>query len=410
MTTDGVLVRPTSEEDREAFLRAALPAFGASYDDTPPAQQWWHALEMDRGLVAEEGGRVVATTAAYTVELTVPGSRQVPTAGVTCVSVLPTHRRRGLFTALMRRQLDDLRERGEVMAVLLASEATIYRRCGYGPATTAQTWSVEHARGAFLRPVPDDGTLELLQRSDAGSVMAEVYEAYRKARHGALDRPAHLWELGASMPPVASAHRFVVVHRDAAGVADGYATYAIAEDPAVRGRRVMSVDEVIAADEGVRARLARYCLDHDLVTAVRFGKMAADDPLRWRLADVAAAQIQSSTDWLWVRLLDVPAALMAREYTGSGRLVLEVTDPFCPDLGGLFALDVEDGQAKCARVEGVEADLTLDVADLGSAYLGGVAISSLVLGGRVAERTEGAAAAADRLFLTGTAPMCLHWF
>src|SRR6478736_6166696 len=153
-------VRATRRADHEAFVRAALPAFGTVPEETPRAKQWWHALEMDRGLVIEDDGRMVATTGAYTFDLTVPGGRQVPVAGVTCVSVLATHRRRSLFTALMRRQVQDLRDRGEALAVLLASEATIYRRCGYGPATTAQTWTIETARGAFLEPVTDDGSLE----------------------------------------------------------------------------------------------------------------------------------------------------------------------------------------------------------------------------------------------------------
>ncbi|HEX8971443.1 GNAT family N-acetyltransferase [Oryzihumus sp.] len=403
-------VRATTEADHEAFVRAALPAFGTSYDDTPRAQQWWHALEMDRGLVIEDDGRVVATTGAYTFDLTVPGLRQVPVAGVTCVSVLPTHRRRGLFTALMRRQLQDLRDRGEAVAVLLASEATIYRRCGYGPATTAQTWTVEVARGAFLEPVPDDGRLELSDRRDAGSVMAEVYTAWARGRQGALGRPARLWEVGAGMPPVSTEHRFVIVHRDADGVPDGYASYAIHDDRAGGNGRTLLVDEVVAPEERVRAVLARYCLDHDLVDTVRFARVAVDDPLRWRLADVRAAQTARSTDWLWVRLLDVPAALAARGYTGSGSLVLQVEDPFCPDLSGTFALDVEDGEAKCARVEDAAPDLRLDVADLGSAYLGGVPFTGLVLGGRVTECTPGAAALADRLCTTSTAPLCLHWF
>ncbi|HET7659141.1 MAG TPA: GNAT family N-acetyltransferase [Oryzihumus sp.] len=403
-------VRSTTQADHEAFVQAALPAFGMVPGETPRAKQWWHALEMDRGLVIEDDGRMVATTGAYTFDLTVPGGRQVPVAGVTCVSVLPTHRRRGLFTALMRRQVQDLRDRGEALAVLLASEGTIYRRCGYGPATTAQTWTVDTARGAFLAPVADDGSLELRDRRDAAPVMAEVYDAHARLRHGALGRPARLWEAGAGMPPVSTEHRFVVVHRAADGVPDGYASYVIHDDRAGGNGRTLIVDEVVAPEERVRAVLARYCLDHDLVDTVRFARVAADDPLRWRLADVRAAETARSTDWLWVRLLDVPAALAARGYTGSGSLVLQVEDPFCPELSGTFVLDVEDGEAKCARVEDATPDLRLDVADLGSTYLGGVSFTGLVLGGRITECTPGAAALADRLFTTGTAPLCLHWF
>src|SRR3712207_8818896 len=73
-----------------------------SFVDQPPA-----LAELDRTLGLWDGDRVVATSGVYSRTLTVPGA-VVPCAGVSWVTVSPTHRRRGVLTAIMRRQLTEL--------------------------------------------------------------------------------------------------------------------------------------------------------------------------------------------------------------------------------------------------------------------------------------------------------------
>ncbi|WP_426367566.1 GNAT family N-acetyltransferase [Streptomyces sp. E-08] len=408
-------IRPTTEQDRGLFVDTMHTAFGL-FPDTPAEDGggvWWSALEMDRGLFAlAEDGRPVGTTASYSFELTLPGEVLVPVGGVTAVGVLPSHRRRGVLSAMMRRQLTELRARGDFLSVLLASEATIYGRFGYGPATYTQRLTVPRRRAALGLPralgttdstnAPDAGSVEVLRRADCAEVLEEVYDRYRRAQPGALSRPHRWWALRAGQPPIAPAARYVALHRDADGIPDGYAGYTVGDD------RTLTVDETIAGDDAVFTALARFVLEHDLVEKVVFKHVPPGHPLRWQLADFRAGEVGGDTDWLWVRLLDVPGALTARGWFADGELVLDVEDPFLGE-HGRHLLTVRDGKAECVPTDR-EPDLSLDVRDLGSVYLGGTAPSTLVRAGHVRAHRQGAAALADALFRGERAPHCLHWF
>ncbi|MBP2479407.1 putative acetyltransferase [Crossiella equi] len=396
-------IRPTTEQDREVFATTVHAAFGR-FPETPDPDGgglWWSATEMDRNLLALTGdGRPVGTAGACSFELTLPGGAVVPAAGVTSVGVLPTHRRRGLLTAMMRHQLADLRARGELLAVLLSSESLIYGRFGYGPATYTQRLTVPRHRAAFRGTPAAPGSIELLQRDE--KLLAEVYDRYRRAQPGALSRPKRWWSLGAGQPPVSRAPRYLAVHRDADGVADGYASYSGAESGTI------TVDEIVTTDDAVHSALARFVLGHDLVNQVVFKHVPPEHPLRWQLADFNAAEQTNHTDWLWVRLLDLPRALTSRAWSADGELVLDVTDPFLDEQHRLL-LAARDGAATCTPT-GRAPDLSLDVRDLGSVYLGGTRPSTLVRAGFVQAHQPGAVALADALFHTERPPHCLHWF
>jgi predicted acetyltransferase len=399
-----VKIRATTAQDLDGVIDTVHTAFGR-FPETPDANGggvWWSALELDRGVLALTGdGKAVGTAAAYSFELTLPGEVLAPAAGVTAVGVLPTHRRQGVLTAMMRHQLAELRERGDFLAVLLATEGTIYGRFGYGPATCTRRLKVERCQGAFRTERTDTGSIEVLKRSECGDILEEVYDRYRRRQTGALSRPHRWWALGAGQPPVARAPRYVAVHRDADGVADGYASYALTDGS-------MVIDETIAGDDAVFAALARFALGHDLVTEVTFKHLPTGHPLPWQLADFRAGRLSGETDWLWVRLLDVPRALTARGYLTDGDLVLEVRDPFLGE-HGRHLLTVRDGKAGCVPTDRAP-DLSLDVRDLGSIYLGGTAPSTLIRAGHVLAHTADAAATADALFRAAHPPHCLHWF
>ncbi|MGY6655647.1 GNAT family N-acetyltransferase, partial [Amycolatopsis sp. TRM77291] len=364
-------IRSTTAEDRDVFVDTMFTAF-ARFPDT--AGETWSALELDRGLLAVTGdGRPVGTAAAYTFELTLPGEVVVPVAGVTAVGVLPSHRRRGVLSAMMRHQLAEFRERGESISVLLASEALIYRRFGYGPATYTRRLTVPRHRAA-LAVGTAGGSIEVLRRAECGELLEEIYDRYRRARPGALSRPHRWWSLGAGQPPISRASRYIALHRDADGVPDGYASYSLTEPS------TLTVDETIAVDDEVSTELARFALGHDLITEVVFKHCPPDHPLRWQLEDFRAGEVGGDTDWLWVRLLDVPRALTARGWSTDGELVLDVDDPALGERGR-YLLTVRGGEADCVPT-GADPDLSLDVSDLGSIYLGGTAPSLLVRAGR----------------------------
>ncbi|MEH6374227.1 GNAT family N-acetyltransferase [Streptomyces sp. KLMMK] len=408
-------IRSTTDEDRDVFVGTLHAAFGR-FPETPAdgGGAWWSALEADRCLLASTAdGRPVGTAAAHSFELTLPGEILVPAAGVTAVGVLPSHRRQGVLTAMMRHQLAEMRARGEFLSVLLASEATIYGRFGYGPATyTAQLTVPRHratlaeprARGVAGAPAtgPDNDSVEVLRRAECGEILEEVYDRYRRAQPGALSRPHRWWALRAGQPPISPAPRYIAVHRDADGVPDGYASYSVGEP------RTLTVDETIATDDAVFTALARFVLGHDLVSQVVFKHVPPGHPLRWQLADFRAGEVSGDTDWLWVRLLDVPRALTARGWFTDGELVLDVEDPFLGE-HGRYLLTVRDGKAGCVPTDR-EPDLSLDVSDLGSVYLGGTAPSTLVRAGHIRAHRPGAAALADALFRAERFPHCLHWF
>ncbi|WP_407288710.1 GNAT family N-acetyltransferase [Streptomyces sp. BP-8] len=408
-------IRSTTDKDLDVFVDTLHAAFGR-FPETPTeggGGVWWAALEMDRGLLAlTADGRPVGTAGAYSFELTLPGEALVPAAGVTAVGVLPSHRRQGVLGAMMRHQLTELRTRGELLSVLLASEAPIYGRFGYGPATYTQRLTVPRRQAAFAPPrshgtagAPptgsDTGSVELLRRAECGEILEEVYDRYRRAQPGALSRPHRWWALGAGQPPVSPAPRYVAVHRDADGVPDGYAGYSVESG-------TLTVDETIATDDAVFTALARFVLGHDLVTQVVFKHVPPEHPLRWQLADFRAGQVSEDTDWLWVRLLDIPRALTARGWSKDGELVLDVDDPFLGE-HDRYLLTVRDGKADCVPTDR-EPDLSLDVSDLGSVYLGGTAPSTLIRAGHIRAHHPAAAPLADALFRTDRSPHCLHWF
>ncbi|MFI6850871.1 GNAT family N-acetyltransferase [Streptomyces sp. NPDC050416] len=408
-------IRSTTDEDLDVFVDTVHAAFGR-FPATPVegGGLWWSALEMDRCLLAlTADGRPVGTAATHPFELTLPGETLVPAAGVTAVGVLPSHRRQGVLGTMMRHQLTELRARGEFLSVLLASEATIYGRFGYGPATYTQQLTVPRHRAALTVPrartmagAPavgsDDDSVEVLRRAECGDILEEVYDRYRRAQPGALSRPHRWWALRAGQPPISPAPRYIAVHRDVDGVPDGYASYSIGET------NTLTVDETIATDDAAFTALARFVLGHDLVTQVVFKHVPREHPLRWQLADFRAGQVGDDMDWLWVRLLDIPQALTARGWFTDGALVLDVDDPFLGERSR-YLLTVQEGKADCIPTDR-EPDLSLDVRDLGSVYLGGTAPSTLVRAGHIRAHHPGAATLADALFRADRPPHCLHWF
>lgn len=401
-------IRPVDEEEFPELMRVVGAAFGS----VPTAEEIADDRvtgELDRSLAVFEGGQIVAGAGAYSFELTVPGPLPVAAAGVTWVGVLPTHRRRGLLTEMMARQLDDIAERGEPVAILTASEATIYRRFGYGLATSATNVEVTKARSAFLREPAVGGRIRLVSGDEIAKVVPPIFDAWRRRRVGSVNRSDRYWELwrrdrdrwrdGASA-------RFVAVHEDEAGVADGCVPYRVKEDwDAVANRSQARTFGFFTLDPEVEAALWRYLLDLDLVVTVKAYFQPVDEPIRHRFADSRTYRVVESADWLWTCLVDVAGALAARRYSVDGSLVIEVVDPFRPAAGGRFRLDGGPDGAECRRTTD-EPDLVLQAADLGAAYLGGVRFSALRGAGLVDERAPGAVARADALFAVDPLPFC----
>lgn len=403
-------LRPTSAEEFAEFDRVCSAAFGEI--PSPEATELDRRLvELDRTLAAVVDGAIVGTALTHGFGLTLPGGLTVPAAGVADVGVLGTHRRRGILRAMMARLLDDAAARGEAVAILMASEPTIYGRFGFGPASEAERVSVaaDHPRFAHLPPAR---SLRLVPRELAAPLVAPVYEAVRATRPGWLTRTDAWWEaiLGEVRTWKGGGPAWVAVAEPEDPAGGGPVGYVVYERVSVGeghpGR--VEVRELVAVDDGTEAALWRYCLELDLVGEV-VAACPPDDPLRWWLADPRQVRVLHRRDGLWVRLLDVAAALSARRYRHDGTLVVEVHDPFRPATSGRYHLRVDGGEAVCERLaddRGVDPDLRLGVAELGSLYLGGVAASTLARARRLEEVRSGAVATADALFGWDRLPFC----
>jgi predicted acetyltransferase len=361
-------------------------------------------------VVATEDGGVVGTAAAFEMHLTLPGSTTAPAAGVTYVGVRPTHHRRGILTSVMRHQLADVRERGEALAVLLASESIIYGRFGYGLATMQADYVLERRHAQLASPFVDAGRLRILDEAETQKVLPEAYDRVRAQRAGEVSRPQGWWDdffrkakAGSGFGP-----RFTVVHEDAGGSVDGFACYRIGnrDSAPMTSDWSVLVQQMGALSAEAYAALWRYLWEVDLTDRVLAPMRPVDEPLRHLLADPRRLQTSRAYDFLWCRVVDVGAALAARRYEvdQAGSVVLEVRDPVCPWNEGRWRLDVDaTGAGSCQQTD-ASADLTLSATELGAAYLGGTRLAVLAGAGRVDEHADGAVARADRLLATARQP------
>jgi predicted acetyltransferase len=404
-------LRPVTAAELPAFVRAGEAAF---HEDVRPEdeREWGRLLEPERTLAAFDGGDIVGTAGVFGRELTVPGG-VVRAAAVTAVGVLPTHRRRGLLTALMRRQLDDVRAAGEPVAALWASEPAIYGRFGYGLASHIAEVRLRSA-GVRLHPAAPmpGGRMALVEPAEAIARIAPLYDTVRRARPGHLDRGEDWWRHRVYDPE----HRRdglsslrAAIHEAPGGAVDGYALYAVKQQEWVDGPSAeVVVRELVTDGPRATAALWAFLLGLDLTRAIRWQGAAPDEPLHHLLAGPQRPRIELHQN-LWVRLVDVGAALEARAYAAPLDVVLEVADAVCPWNAGRWRLEAGASAARCARTD-APADLALDVADLGAAYLGGPSLAALAAIGRGREVRPGALDAAARALRGAREPFCPELF
>ena len=328
----------------------------------------------------------------------------IPCAAVTAVSVVPTHRRRGLLTAMMRRQLDDLRDRGEAVAILWASEGRIYGRFGYGIVARAAHLTARRPAAQLASTIAAAEPARAGPAADHVEAMRAVHERVRPERPGMLDRRGPWWVDRLYDP---ESERRGAQPLQAVVVDDGYALYAVRPDFGEDGPAGdVRIRELVAAAPAAHARLWSFLLDQDLTRTITWELAPVDEPVWLRLTDPRALRTTVG-DSLWVRLVDVPRALQARSYASDDGLdvVIEVADSFCPWNAGRYRL----GDNSCERTDGA-ADLALDATDLGAAYLGGTTLAALAAAGRVDERTPGSVARASAAFRGEVEPWCPEIF
>jgi predicted acetyltransferase len=401
-----ITVRPCAST---AELAAALNAIGHYFgheSGVEDAERFARWLEVGRMQSAWDGDRCVGGAGAFSFRLATPGG-DVPAAGVTVVGVLPTHRRRGVLTAMLRALLDQSRERGEAAAYLFASEGTIYGRFGFGLASRMLEASLPIERTRFALPFEPRGVVRLVDEAEAARLFPPLYEQVYAQRPGLFRRDRAWWEQRRLHDDPARRRggplNRALLQLD--GEPAGYALYKVEqawEQGASSG--TLTVLEAVAPTPEATRELWRWLLDFDWTSKVVADLLPLDHPLFLLLAEPRRLRAKLN-DGVWVRLVDVESALNGRTNRAGDPVVLEIEDAFLPENAGRYRL-APDGAARTDAAP----DLRLDVSGLGSVYLGGFSFADLVRGSRAVELRPGAAARADALVRTDVAPWCAEIF
>jgi predicted acetyltransferase len=408
--TDPFVLRNPTEAEFPRFIAPLSVAFNQEMSDAA-IENDRKTIELDRFVGVLEGDDVVGCGGAYTFGLTVPGG-EVGAAGITAIGVLPSHRRRGILRQMMSWLFAQARERGEPVAILWASEAAIYQRFGFGPGTVQTSLEMVKDKVRFMRPVDPPGRIRIISIDEAVERFPPVYEAMRRSTPGAVTRTEARWRYetlaDAEWMRYGNGAKLRAIY-EVDGEARGYVIYRTRGDWDHGGPKgVVTVLEVCALDAVVEQAIWEWIVGIDLIATIRSWRGPAPHPLQLMVTEPRRLGA-TLTDGTWLRILDLPAALEARAYRGSGTLVLDVTDAECPPNAGRWRLavgvDVAVGRASVTSVAGsVAPDLTLDISDLAAVYLGAFRVADLAGAGRVRECRPGAVAAADDLFTTARAP------
>lgn len=398
-------IRTITAGEVAAFRDGMLQTFGLAPEVDPGfAERFIELIDLSQAWAAFDAGTLVATAATFALEIGLPGGASLPIAGLTAVTVRPTHRRRGILRQLVQRHLDDARARGYAVSGLWASEAGIYGRFGYGLATLADAIEIEHAHDLTVAAGRELDVLEPIDEARARELLSAIYERATAGRPGALRRTDVWWRERRFLETPwarggASPRRHVVARRGDELV--GYLVYR--QRPGfTRGLPSGTVDivELLAVDPRAEATLWQFALHVDLFPNVTWANAPVDDSLTWIVSDPRRIR-RRRTDALFLRIDDVPAALSARGYDHDGVLVLALD-------GQSWELAAERGRGRCVPTTRAP-DLRLDRRTLGALYLGGTPASQLARAGLV-EGTARALATADRLFASPLAPWCPEVF
>ena len=399
-------IRAATPEDFPEALHPIFHYFGRKPDDTW-VERVQSLLPVERIHAAFHDGSVVGSAAAFPFEMSIPGGF-VRAAGVTMVGVLPTHRRRGIFNALLRTQLEDVHERGEPVAYLWASEDALYGRFGYGIASFSGNIELSRERAAFNRQFEPRGEIRFLDVDEAVAPFSEIQRRAAEQHPGMFVRTEEWWRNRRLTDPEWSREgggEMVRALLELDGRPAAYALYRL-HFSAERGipRGFTSVIEAVGDSADAMREIWRYLLDIDWMERVRAGLLPLDHELFLLLREPRRLTF-NYRDGLWVRVVDVEAALNARSYKPGEPVVFELTDELCPWNSGTW--EVGPGGASRSTAP---AELRLDAAALGSAYLGGFTFGQLARAGRIEELADGALDRADTLFRADRYPWCPEIF
>jgi predicted acetyltransferase len=407
-------VRGIEAGETEAFLSAMSTPFGFDVDEdaeerSQQLERFSQLFEPERARCAFDGDTMVGTLGVFSLDMTVPGAR-VACAGTTMVTVLPTHRRRGALRAMIAAHLEEARLRGDPIAALWASDSGIYHRFGYGMASVFAEAKIHRGHIGLHRMAAAPLPVRLVGADEARDVIRPVYDRVASRRPGMYARDDRWWARRLRDPADdregATAFRYAVV--DGPDGVEGYVQYRLKPGDWAEhhGNGEVKVREILAETPQAAVSLWSFIMGHDLVATIETGFLAEDDPL-FSILDGWRRAMPTLLDQLWVRILDISAALEGRRYSADGQLSVAVTDPLDRSVTN-FRLTVEDGIGTVTHHTG-DAELTLDLEDLSAAYLGRSRFRQLARAGRLTGTPE-TLALADAMFGWDPAPWCQEVF
>lgn len=409
--TDVLPLRTATIDDHRALAELVTGVFLHDVEDEAVDRNRM-VFEPDRTHLIEHDGAPVATGAIYTRDMTVPGAVS-PVAHVTGVAVAATHRRRGLLTRIMHAQLASIHDRRtEPVAALWATEGGIYGRFGYGVAARHYEYTINRSLVQVTGPAPS-GTLVQVKPAEAAEDLATVFERVRAERPGWSSRPGKWWDVLLtdiqSRREGMSSLRAALYREGDTSAPAGYVLWRVKGgwDESGPAGEVKVIQVVAASPEAYRA-LWRFVTSIDLTRKVSYMFGAADEPLQCTVTESNGLNISADAS-LWIRIVDVPAALSARRYAAPVDVVLDITDELVPENSRRWRL-TGDGSSVLCEPTSDEADLGLDVRELGAVYLGGTSLQTLADAGLVTEHRDGALARTSTAFGWHRAPSAIEIF
>lgn len=351
----------------------------------------------------------VATVSSWADLLAVPGGT-VQSWGISSVTVSPTHRRRGIARALLESELRTAAAAGVPLASLTVSEATIYGRYGFGPATQVADLVIDTKRAGWNGPSAP-GRLGFVSLQALADTARGIAQRAHAATPGDFVLDDQLW--GGSVGVLGDREKQnsslrSVRYDDEDGEPQGLVVYKVTENKDDFTKNSVDIRYLRAATDEAYAAIWRFLIELDLVATVRYEVASADEPVLWMLRDLRAARV-ALYDHHWLRILDPKTALEARTYGAPGSLVLGVDD----DLGfahGAIRLEVSADGSAIVDVTDDAPDLTMSVATLSALYLGGPKATTLARAGRIAEHSKGALSRFDAAFRTDVTPFLSVWY
>jgi len=413
LAADGLRLELLDTSDQQAYA-AWYRAEARGFHDGAPTDE---AIEQRRGYVAgrrrtgvwddtnAEPAEPVATTEVWPADLTVPGKRSVPSWAISAVTVAPTHRRRGVARALLEAELRTAQAYGAPIATLTVSESTIYGRFGFGPAALARDLTIDTRRARWTGPQPN-GRVHFVPGQRLLEEGLALVERVRLSTPGQIAYDGILWDrqLGLMIGDEDAKKQRFVRYDDEAGKMQGFASYKLTENADDFTQHRLDLLHLVTATDDAYAALWRFVLEMDLVSEVKAHLRPVDEPVRWMVSDFRAVRV-AELDHLWIRILDVPAALSARSYAAPGRLAFGVSDPFgaCE---GTWAIEVDGSGNATVTPTDEPADVSMDAEGLAAIYLGGVSPLMLAAAGRM----SGDVATLEAMFRSPVAPWLSIWF